>query len=257
MNNPIENHTRKPVDWSKYLVTFIITAIIFALTLYLGNILNGSKITDLRSVQDSIALNILSSETQYDLLRETSCKNVNDGILSSELNDLERKLSYMESGDPTKNGSQLEYVKKYYELLEIKDYLLMKRLSEKCGFKPISILYFYGTKEDCPDCDKTSVVLNYLRSQYPNIRIYSFDQRLSVSAVDTFSKVYKIQPPYPILVINEEVYKGFKSIDEMKNIIPELKKMDREKAALEAKNSSSTNSNTKSPATSSTSTSTR
>lgn len=251
MDNPTEIHSRKPVDWSKYLLTFVITAIIFIVALYLGHLLENSRIGDIRSVQDSIALNILSSETQYELLGETSCRNVNDGILSSELNDLERKLSYMESGDPSQDSAQLEYVKKYYELLEIKDYLLMKRLSEKCGRKPISILYFYGTKEECPDCDKTSVVLNFLRSEYPDIRIYSFDQRLPLSAVDTFSKVYKIQPPYPVLVINEETYKGFKSIEEMKNIIPELKKIDKERAAQEAKNASSTRSATSSTATSS------
>lgn len=235
----MNTHTRKPVDWNKYVVTFIITALIFGGALYISNLLDNSRISDLRSIQDSISLNILSSETQYDLLRETSCKNVNDSILSTELNSLEKKLSYLEPSNPNQNSDEFNYIKKYYELLQIKDFSLMQRLSEKCGLKPISILYFYGSKTDCPDCDKTSAVLNHLRTEYPNVRIYSFDRRLSVSAVDTLAKIYKIQEPYPVLVINDETYTGFRSIEEMKNILPELKKIDKQKA-LQNKNASTT-----------------
>lgn len=230
-------HNRKPVDWSKYVMTFIITSLIFGVALYVNNLLDQSRIGDLRSIQDTISLNILSSETQYDLLRETSCKNVNDSILSTELNSLEKKLSYLES---SQSNDEFNYIKKYYELLQIKDFSLMQRLSDKCGLKPISILYFYGSKTDCADCEKTSTVLNHLRSEYPNVRIYSFDRRLSVSAVDTLAKIYKVEEPYPVLVINEETYKGFLSIDQMKDILPELKKIDRDRAK-NATSSKSTN----------------
>lgn len=225
----MNNHTRKPVDWNKYVVTFIITALIFGAALYTSNLLDKSRMGDLRSIQDSISLNILSSETQYDLLRETSCKNVNDSILSTELNSLEKKLSYLEPSDPKQNSDEFNYIKKYYELLQIKDFSLMQRLSEKCGLKPISILYFYGSKTECSDCEKTSTVLNYLRSQYPSVRIYSFDRRLSVAAVDTLAKIYKIQEPYPVLVMNDETYSGYLSLDKMKDLLPELKKIDKER----------------------------
>ena len=240
--NHMDTHTRPPVDWSKYLVTFVITALIFGGALYINSILDKSKIGDIRSIQDTISMNILSSETQYELLSETSCKNVNDSILSSELNSLEKRLSYLESSDPENNTAEFDYVKSYYELLQIKDFLLMQKIGTKCGQKPISVMYFYGTKTDCVDCEKTSAVLNYLRNQYPNIRIYSFDRRLTLSAVDTLAKIYKIKEPYPVLVINDETYTGYKSIDDMKNIIPELKKIDKERAAENVKNASTSNS---------------
>ncbi len=231
----MNEHNRKPIDWSKYVMTFIITSLLFGLALWVNNILDKSRTGDLRSLQDTISLNILSSETQYDLLRETSCKNVNDSILSTELNSLEQKLSYLES---SQSNEEFNHIKKYYELLQIKDFSLMQRLSEKCGLKPISILYFYGSKTECADCEKTSAVLNHLRNTYPNVRIYSFDRRLSVSAVDTLAKIYKVAEPYPVLVINEETYKGFLSIDKMKEILPELKELDKERI----ENSSSTTS---------------
>jgi thiol-disulfide isomerase/thioredoxin len=245
---PIHNpeFKREPVNWSKYLFTFIITGLIFSLALYINHLIDNSKVSDIRSIQDAISLNLLSSETQFDLLKETSCKNVNDNILSTELNDLERKLSYLESSDPSQNSAEFLYIKQYYELLQIKDFLLMKQLNEKCDLKPIAILYFYGAKSECPDCDKTSTVLSYLRQQYPDLRIYSFDTRLSMSAVQTLAKIYKIQPPYPILVINDEVYQGFKSVDDMKNIIPELKQIDKQRELQNTASSTASSTNAKS-----------
>lgn len=167
----MSEHTRKPVDWNKYVMTFIITSLLFGVALYVNNILDNSRAGDIRSIQDTISLNILSSETQYDLLRETSCKNVNDSILSTELNSLERKLSYLEPTNPNQGNNEFNYIRKYYELLQIKDFSLMQRLTEKCGLEPISILYFYGSKNECADCEKTSAVLNHLRTTYPNVRI--------------------------------------------------------------------------------------
>lgn len=240
----MSEHTRKPVDWNKYVMTFIITSLLFGVALYVNNILDNSRAGDIRSIQDTISLNILSSETQYDLLRETSCKNVNDSILSTELNSLERKLSYLEPTNPNQGNNEFNYIRKYYELLQIKDFSLMQRLTEKCGLEPISILYFYGSKNECADCEKTSAVLNHLRTTYPNVRIYSFDRRLSVSAVDTLAKIYKVEEPYPVLVINDETYTGFLSIEKMKDILPELKKIDRERALAE-KNNSTTSTSTK------------
>jgi gamma-glutamylcyclotransferase (GGCT)/AIG2-like uncharacterized protein YtfP len=73
------------------------------------------------------------------------------------------------------------------------------------------------------------------------VRIYSFDRRLSVSAVDTLAKIYKVKEPYPVLVIDDETYTGFLSIERMKEILPELKKIDKERA-LNQKNSTTTNS---------------
>ncbi len=230
---------RQPIDKNKYIITFIITAIIFAAMLYVNSILDEKRFGDTKAIQDQISLDLLSSETQFNLLKETSCKNVNGSILSQELNSLATKLTYLEEND-SGNKSELIYLKKYYSLLQIKDSLLMKQLSQKCSSKPISVLYFYGAKNDCPECIDMSYVLTHLREQYPELRIYSFDTNLNLSAIDTLKSIYKIdEKMLPAIVYDDETYTGFKSIEEMKNIIPELKKLDaiklkEEKAAEES-----------------------
>ena len=236
---------RQPLDKNKYIITFIITAIIFAAMLYVNNILDSKRLGDTKAVQDQIALDLLSSETQFNLLKESSCKNAKDSsVLSQELNSLSTKLSYLEANDKGEKSAELVYLKKYYSLLEIKDSLLMKELNKKCDVKPISILYFYGDKSDCPECEKMSYVLTYLREQYPELRIYSFDTNLDLSAINTLKSIYSINSrKLPAIVFNDDTYTGFISIDKMKDIIPELKKIDKEnKAKASSTDSTSTTS---------------
>src|SRR5690348_8682763 len=128
----------------KYLIAFLITLFIFSTALYLSNRLNQQKIAEVRSAESQVSLDILSSETQFNLLEETSCKNISpSGFLSSELGPLGEKLSYAEGQSFSKDD--INSLKQSYFLLEIKDYLLMKKVTEKCGQRPTFILYFYGT----------------------------------------------------------------------------------------------------------------
>lgn len=225
----------KEINWRKYLFSFLITAIIFASALYVSNYFAQKKLEEIRNIQDKIAIDILSSETQFSLLEEYSCKDVGLGSLSKELGELENKLSYTEN-QRGHNDSEVISLKKYYSLLEIKDYLLMNKISEKCKKTPISIIYFYSTDDKCSDCEKEGYVLTHLREDYPELRVYSFDYNIDVSAVKTLISVNKIKNELPALIIKDKVYYGFKSVEDLEKLIPELK-------TIKAKQSTSTKSN--------------
>jgi len=237
------------MDWKTYVISFFITALIFGSAFGVNKLLDSKKAADIKNVQDQIALDILSSETQFDLLKEVSCKNVDDSILSQEINSLATKLSYMEANDNGTANPELIYLKKYYSLLQIKDYILMQRLSDKCDVKPISILYFYGNKDVCPQCVEMGYVLTKLREAYPEVRIYSFDTNLDLSALATLRTVNKIsETQLPAVIVGEQTITGFRSYDDLKSSIPALKILDKKKADLDKAN--------KAKATSTTSTST-
>jgi uncharacterized protein YdcH (DUF465 family) len=153
---------KEPIDIKKYIFAFIVTTALFLTAFYLSNFFGGKKVEELKSIENNISLDILSNETQYDLLVEVSCKQVDDSILSGEINTLADKLTYAESEQGADN-TQVQHLKKYYSLLQIKDYLLSKRLAEKCGKKSVFVIYLYGKKEDCKDCGNQATVLDYLR----------------------------------------------------------------------------------------------
>ena len=210
------------LDARKYIVAFLITAMIFGTAILASTLLTNKKIEDVRSIEDRVAMDILSSETQFALLAETSCRDIGPGFLSQELGPLGEKLSYAEE-QPGFSDQDVESLKHSYFLLEIKDYLLMKQLTQKCNIRPTFILYFYSTKEKCENCEKMGYVLTALRDKYPDLRVYSFDYNYDVGALKTLTSIYKIKPELPALIINSEPYYGFKSVEELEKEVPAIK----------------------------------
>lgn len=207
-------------DWKKYVVAFVITAAIFATAFGITSWVNGQRVDELRTMQDAISVNLLSSDMQYNLLRDANCSDLFNASVGQELGDLSDRLSYMESigkgADPA-----VVNLKRYYSLLEIRDYLLANSAASKCPRRPVPILYFYTA--NCPDCDRQGQVLTYLRQHNPDIlRVYSFDDNLDVSALRTLANIHKVADPFPVLVIGGVTYNGFKSIDDIQKLVPSL-----------------------------------
>ncbi len=229
------------IDTRKYIFTFVLTAALFATAFFASSFFSGKRVESVKEIQDNIAIDILSSETQFDLLKEVSCSNVNDSMLSPQLSEIGEKLSRTES-ERGGTDPDVVYLKKYYTLLEIKDYLLSKKLVEKCGAekKPVFIIYFYSNQGDCPECEKEGFVLTRLKEKYPELRVYSFDYNLDLSAVDSMKRIYKITSSLPALVIEDKTYIGFKSVEELELLLPDTLK---ENVSLSA--TSTTSSTTK------------
>jgi len=205
---------KKQFDWKRYVVVFFITLGLFLTALYISNYFSNKKVDQLKTIQDNISIDVLSSETQYSLLSELSCKNVSDSVLSSELNDLGSKLEWSEQNLGATD--EVNYLKKYYALLEIKDYLLAKKISSTCGVKSAFVLYFYTTAQNCSECEKQGIVLSSLHNKYPELKVYSFDFSTDLSAVRAMLNIYKIQDTkLPAMVINDELLTGFQSVDSL------------------------------------------
>jgi hypothetical protein len=141
-------------------------------------------------------------------------------VLSGELNDLAARLSYTEERLGSDNEEVIK-LKRQYTLLEIKDYLLMKRLSKEChNLKPVFVLYFYSNEGDCPGCGEAGYALSYLRETYPRLRVYSFDYNLDLGALQTLRAVLGIKAPLPAYVINGKNFSGLVSLKELEAKLP-------------------------------------
>lgn len=207
-------------DITRYIIVFLITVAIFITAGSLSRFFNNRKIAEVKSIQDKISIDILSSETQFQLLQELSCKDVSQSTLSSELNELAEKITYSETN--LKNNSDILELKRYYSLLQIKDYLLVQKIKQKCKIKVEPIFYFYTTAENCTECVKQSLVLTELREKYPELRVYAFDFNTDLSALQSLIKIFKISDTkLPAVVVNEEVYTGFKKTEELELLLPE------------------------------------
>ncbi len=232
---------RAKIEAKKYVFAFVITTFVFLGALVVSNKFSAQRIAEIKAIESNISMDILASETQFALLKESSCKAFDHSTaFSEELSSLGQKLAYMED-DLGTNSEEVVSLKKYYSLLQVKDYLIVKQIKEKCGVKPLTIIYFYSNNDDCDDCKKEGYVLTKLRAEYPELRIYSFDYNLDLSVVKTMKSIYGVRNTLPALNIWEENYYGFKSAEDIEKIIPQLKKLRaaREKAEA-AKSATST-----------------
>lgn len=227
------------LNWQKYLLALIITAAIFGTAFYFTSRIDSKRIADIRALEESISIDILSSEIQFELLGNLDCTLINNPpaggpVLQSELNSLASRLSVSEqnlgSGD-----AEVLHLKKQYSLLEIKDYLLMEQIAQKCHLKPVFVLYFYSNAGDCEDCARAGDVLTYMHEQYPGLRVYSFDYNLDLSALKTLATLRALNGSLPAFIVNNRppVY-GFKTLDQLEALIPELKTLASSTASTDA-----------------------
>ncbi len=217
-----DNHlymNKHRIDYKKYLLVFIITGALFFGGFYLNGYINGKKIDQLKSIQDKISVDLLSSETQYSLLSETSCQDAQNFSLSSELSSLAEKLDY---GERTIGASNPDIIslRRYYSIMEIKDYLLNKRLAEKCDIQSRTMLYFYAN-QNCEECARQWESIAALRDSHPDIHVYTFEYSSDLSAVQALVSIFKIGNRLPAMVVNGKVYNGFLPLADLEALFPE------------------------------------
>jgi thiol-disulfide isomerase/thioredoxin len=217
-------------SYFRYFIVFLITAGIFVTAFYFNNIWNTRRLEEVRSIQESIATDILASEIQFTLLKQTPCRALDESVLSRELGDLGSRLSYMESTRGA-DDPEVKRLKKQYSILEIKDFLLMGELSQKCNIDSVSLLYFY--EEGCKDCDRQGIVVTRLHELYPDLRVYSFDYGLDLSALQTLITIMKIEGDMPGIIIDDRVYNGFLSIEDLEEKLPVKFREERERQLAE------------------------
>ncbi len=220
MEEPIVS-TRK-ARWGNYVVAFIITTAIFVTAFYASTYFSNKRVAEIQSAQENIAVDILSLETQFELLAEHSCMDISENsVLSTGIRPLGERLAYLESQVGV-NSDELTQLKRYYSLLQLKDLLLMQKVADKCKLKPIFILYFYSNEGDCEDCEEQGYVLTALSETYPQLRVYSFDYNLDLPALQTLVQIHNVENTLPALVINGVAHYGFKDIEDIHQSVPAL-----------------------------------
>lgn len=206
-------------DNKKYIIVLLITTGIFIVVFGLVNFLNNQKIAHVEDLQQKITADLIAVETQFELLKTAPCDLLDDNVLSRELGDFGQKLDAAETNQGS-NDSDVIQLKKYYSLLQVKDYLLMQELADKCDSEIDSILYFY--RDNCPECTKQGYVLTELKKQYPELRIYSFDTDLDFSVIETFTSLYDFGEVYPTIIVGDDSYQGLQRVSEIEALFPKL-----------------------------------
>ncbi len=209
---------RKKINYGKYFLVFVISTLIFIGGIYLGTELSEGKLESISDMEQDIRIQILGMELQYELLATEPCGALNTTPLTKELYELSDRLNYMENNLGVNHEGVLR-LKEYYSLLELRQWMFLKKTNEICERNNTLILYFYSNIGDCDTCEEQGYVLTYIRRKYPNTRIYTFDINIDNIALNTIKELYIKDDELPVLIINDKVYYGFKDREQIEFII--------------------------------------
>lgn len=210
-----------PLATRNALLALAITVAIIGTIVAAINQLDRQRIAELDAIQAQLATDTLSIETQFALLEEAPCEDLTIGTdLTQEVSSLGDRLGATEARLGSDNAEVIR-LKKQYTLLQIRDYLLTKRLADTCDIEPVIALYFYSNEEGaCESCDRASYALSYLRQTYPSLRVYSFDYNLELGALETLIAVEKIDERFPAFVIEGKRSYGFEDLETFQKRFP-------------------------------------
>ena len=206
----------RKMNWSKVLAAFALACLIFILGVYLGTLITQEKVSEITNLEQETRLELESLSLEERLLEDYPCKDPE--FLTGKLNELGTKLTYLES-QYDKNDPRILELKKPYTLLEIRHYLALKNMAEKCDYNSTLVLFFYSnSNEKIDESAKQGFVLEYLRKKYENVKIYSFDADLDMDIIRTLKDINEITI-LPSTVIDGKVYAGFHDKDELEKIV--------------------------------------
>lgn len=220
----------------RYIFTLGIVILLFLFAFYLSSQMAERKISEVRAIQDKISTDILSTETRFSLLGSSSCDHVKlsqefETGLNTELSEMARRVKFMESQLGYDNA-EVTLIRDQYALLQIKDYILRKQLSERCGENIETILYFHGP--NCSKCKEQSIILDEISNRYPQIRIYWFDIDSQTPAMRTLLSIFAVKE-VPALVVRDKYYSQVQSVENIEKYLADfIKKLKAAQAAEEA-----------------------
>lgn len=213
------------VSASKYVVAFVITLIIFLLGTAIGFFVEEKRVNFIQNAAEQQRYEFESLQLQYEYINklkdEENCPAVLEAFkynIESLEKSRERLERYEEDAQITKDN--IDDIKRRYVLAQVRFWLLAKDTKHICDTTFTDILYFYGTKEECPDCESQAMILNNLKNIFnEDLLIFAFDGELENEPLITLIKeTYAIQE-YPTLIINSQPHDEFVNRSELVQII--------------------------------------
>lgn len=205
-----------------YIKTFLITIIVFIIGISLGITIEDVVVS--RSESDASGLEDfiqgIELETLYlqDLSDERFCESFNNVVLrtNEELDKL--AILLVNEKDTIFRQDDVENIKKRYTYTLIKDWLLQKKIKNRCNSDTVLILYFYSI-DNCEDCIIQGNILTSLKNEFKDkLLVFPFDSNVNLDMLDVLERDYNITT-YPTIVINENKYDGLIPKDSIRDEI--------------------------------------
>jgi len=217
--------TKRNEHWF-FIVAFVLSIMVFALGLLLGNYIAMSKLKEFRETEEKFLIDLIAFDVRESILKEDVCKlNIYD--LFKEKVALGRMLTRLEERLGKENRDVMAK-KEIYELIQIKTLRYLEKIKTECHQDYNIVLFFYTNKKNDPKgsaegCEDQGKILDQLvyehneKNKGKKIYVFSFDvnsQNLATKALMLKYNVTRV----PALIINGESY-GYLTKTELESLL--------------------------------------
>jgi hypothetical protein len=194
-----------------FLKAIVVVIALFAIALFVGYTLESDNYA---STENSI--NQLNSNLESSLLFLMFMQTHNQtasmcNVLQSQLDDsaqaaysLSNTLAQAQATDVFVSYDDLTT---RYFLANMQFYLMLREDMQTCGNATFSpVLFFYSAYNSCPSCVAQGQVLDQVRAECSNARVFAFPaDAQNISMIKYFTQYYNVTQT-PALVINDELH---------------------------------------------------
>ncbi len=180
--------------------TILLVCVVFILGILLGNAWSTSESSDVSKVLRQSELDAESFLVEQELFEsfETNCALAEKRLstLSDELWKLGKVLG-AEDAKEKLGEENYSFLKRKYHLMQIRTYILDKKLQEGCGSRTNVILFYF--KKDDPLSEQQGKILDNLAETY-HLHVFAIEHRYS-RELEFLEDYYEITDA-PALVVN-------------------------------------------------------
>ncbi|NIA04096.1 MAG: hypothetical protein GWP09_01980 [Nitrospiraceae bacterium] len=225
-----EKKVKRKISKAKYAIIALNTTIIFIAGIFFGQQLNQARINMLYNQlsQQNLEYNNLITEYEYiNHLIDTksfdnlSCQVITGAYYTSilHLDDARQKLeSYLKSSRVNKKDYQI--LRERYSDVQLNYWMLGDNIKRTCNRSDfVTILYFFGDKKECPECEDQGTYLTYIKEKYGDkTLIFSIDADED-GPIRLLKNRYGVNnKTLPTVVIGDKKY-GFITSDKVESIL--------------------------------------
>jgi hypothetical protein len=207
----------RKISWSKYTLVLLTASLIFIIGVLLSEKISSKNSEEILKTQQELKNYILNSNLQSEIVAEYICK-VDVFEITKEKVELGKKIEVLEK-NLGKENEIVKNLKSDYSLLSIRQWLLIKKVKEKCNKNVDIIIFFYSNKVNVSESESQGFVLDYLYQKHPNsIVTYAFDIDKNNPALNTIKEIYGIKET-PSIVVNEKLFAGLQSKEKIESLL--------------------------------------
>lgn len=211
---------RERTDWEIIALSVIATVLIMSGVYFIGLQLNDYKVhsieSDVEALEAEHQSQIIGQRLAEDIAGD-NCEALREWRESSypNMEELRREVESYEDANKFEHD-EYETVKKRYTNMVLQNMLDSRSIEENCNETLGEVIYIYT--QDCGACDDQGTILTYFRRNTENVYVYPLDADLDMQPVNFLEEYYSIDE-YPAMIVEGELYQGFKDREEFGEIL--------------------------------------